>query len=197
MTTAVLREGRSVLQEFVAGEFGHTLQEFRARHPHPFLLLQSGQACGANDTSFHTAFTAEERTVRSPRPSRARAARDAEASVRELLVPVARRPASPFVGKVTVGRASNNDVRLPFEQVSKLHAWFVEPSGGGGFALVEAGSTNGTTLNTVALAPGMPVDVRDGDEIDFGGGLPFTFYTPEGLHRCLPLLARQLRQVCR
>ena len=64
---------------------------------------------------------------------------------------------------VTIGRMPDCDITLADPNVSRNHAE-IRPRGDG-FALVDLGSTNGSTVN------GVPVterDLRDGDELGFG-----------------------------
>jgi hypothetical protein len=71
---------------------------------------------------------------------------------------------------VTVGRASNNDVVVNDSSVSRFHA-FLKPMGDGRFAIHDAGSTNGTTVNgTNAPAQGYgdPLELKSGDNLHLG-----------------------------
>lgn len=61
---------------------------------------------------------------------------------------------NPFKTMITVGRAPNNDVILPYEEVSKFHAFFLESPAG--LMLADAQSTNGTFVNGVRLEPNKP-----------------------------------------
>lgn len=91
-----------------------------------------------------------------------------------------------WVGKISVGRALNNDIVLRHESVSKLHAYFFEATrdvaeeveeikGGirqeaGKLMLVDADSANGTVLNGRKLSSRVDEGevVSVGDEILFG-----------------------------
>jgi len=93
---------------------------------------------------------------------------DPMVSFRESLVYGIRkaRP-GPFADTVLVGRASSNDVCIQDPSLSKLHARFhLRP--GGIVQLSDSSSKNGTWLNGHRLAPNKPVDVKPGDEVQFG-----------------------------
>ncbi len=66
---------------------------------------------------------------------------------------------------VTAGRARNMDVVLDNPSVSKLHFYFKRDAIDGQWTLADAGSTNGTVLNGVALDENQLVRVKDGDQI--------------------------------
>ena len=190
MLTTELREEREVLAQFVREHVAMPIGQFRERHPHPFLLMESGQAVTAEETGYQTAIVGAERPVALFAPEQASAI--PEARRRVLLLPVTRAPRSPQARRITVGRSSMNDLVLRFDQVSKIHAYFVPREHGPGLALVDAGSTNGTTVNGVRLVPDERIDVFDGDEIEFGPGLPFAFLATDTLHWYLGTLARRL-----
>jgi pSer/pThr/pTyr-binding forkhead associated (FHA) protein len=89
---------------------------------------------------------------------------------------------------VTVGRDPENDVCLPFQTVSKVHASFERSKGT--WVVTDLGSTNGTFLNGDRIAPGNPVAVLDGMRIAFGGPeVQVRFYLPEGFYGFLMLHA--------
>jgi len=70
-------------------------------------------------------------------------------------------------GTSTVGRRSNNDIVISDDQyVSGSHAEL--SADGQGCWLTDVGSTNGTLLNSVRVAPNQKMMLQDGDEITFG-----------------------------
>lgn len=71
-----------------------------------------------------------------------------------------------FIDRISIGRATNNDIVLRDPTVSKFHAWF-ECDDEGQFYLADGHSTNGTRLNGNPLAK-QPERVGQGDEIAFG-----------------------------
>jgi serine phosphatase RsbU (regulator of sigma subunit)/pSer/pThr/pTyr-binding forkhead associated (FHA) protein len=70
-----------------------------------------------------------------------------------------------FAGAVTIGRASDADVRLDDTTVSRRHAQ-IRP-GGSGWTLQDLGTQNGTFVNGERLS--QAVLLREGDLVQFGG----------------------------
>lgn len=62
----------------------------------------------------------------------------------------------------TIGRKKENDIQLSARFVSGFHAR-VEPAAGGGYQVVDVGSTNGTVLNGKKIPPNHPHMLNDGD----------------------------------
>lgn len=93
---------------------------------------------------------------------------------------------SPWADRISVGRARNNDIVLPHKSVSKLHAHF-STGDDGGIVLSDAGSRNGTRINSHRLLDGAPVPTSPGDLLTFGA-VALTHFDPGGLYD----LVRQL-----
>jgi len=77
-----------------------------------------------------------------------------------------------YQGKNVVGRkdaAAGLDVELDHPTTSSRHAVLHLAARPGAMKLEDPGSTNGTYLNEERVAKGVPVEVRDGDTIRFGG----------------------------
>ncbi|MCI0342943.1 MAG: FHA domain-containing protein [Planctomycetales bacterium] len=183
--------GSEMLAAFVEQFTGVPREEFLRLCPHPFLLMEAAPAPGVPEAGLQTTRSDYLESAVSLAPS-ARVAPAAPA--RELLVPVTPRVRGPALPRVSVGRTRANDIVLAFEQVSKLHAFLVPPPAPGRcWSVADAGSTNGTHVNGLRLGKGEGVELVPGDVVDFGGGLPFGFFTPEALHPYLPVLARRLR----
>jgi predicted component of type VI protein secretion system len=69
--------------------------------------------------------------------------------------------------KIVIGRSRSADVQLPHAAVSATHATIRAQSAG--YVLIDEGSTNGTRINDVLVAPGRPKMLRDQDLVDLGG----------------------------
>ncbi len=69
--------------------------------------------------------------------------------------------------RVTVGRATNNDIVVWHETVSKAHAYFSRGDDGA-WRLYDAGSTNGTVADGQVLGGGEGVAIHSGSAIVFG-----------------------------
>ena len=76
-------------------------------------------------------------------------------------------PALTFDGRrIVIGRGPGSDVRVPDPSVSLRHASIQVDAGE--HALVDEGSTNGTFVGGVRLAPGAPRVLRSGDLVRVG-----------------------------
>jgi pSer/pThr/pTyr-binding forkhead associated (FHA) protein len=85
---------------------------------------------------------------------------------------------------VSVGRAPDNDVVIPDRSISRRHA-FVKRGAQGGFQMLDAGSSNGTTINgatVYAKGAGPPSTLASGDTVKLGG-LEFTFVDAAGFQK--------------
>ena len=69
--------------------------------------------------------------------------------------------------RIVIGRSRSADVQLPHAAVSALHASIREQDAG--YALIDEGSTNGTRVNEIRVAPGRPKVLRKHDQLDLGG----------------------------
>lgn len=101
---------------------------------------------------------------------------DRAAIVREQLglgkhyvVPLRKRESADRIShdRVTVGRATNNDIVLRDGSVSKLHAWFSLHEERE-FSLADADSTNHTAVNGQRLAPRKLRHLMECDRVEFG-----------------------------
>jgi len=86
-----------------------------------------------------------------------------------VAVPIHKRAGSgkDFIERVSVGRATNNDIVIRDDSVSKVHAWFARGEEGNIF-IADAGSRNRTMINGVALPLQSPEEIHGGDAIRFG-----------------------------
>ena len=91
-----------------------------------------------------------------------------------------KRPGNPFSTFVAVGRATNNDLVLALETVSKFHGYFTCDEGR--WLLTDQRSTNGTQVNGRALEPSTAHPLEDGDRIRFGDEITAVFLTPQTLY---------------
>ena len=142
---------------------------FEKRHGSAFLLMSA----------------AELKNAIGPRPTQVRGLPDSPsdrtAHLRLMIYPVVRTERSifPFV---TVGRTQNNDIVFPEVTISRFHAFF-NPGDGGAFTIQDAGSTNGTAVNS-KLVPkqqeGPSLPVKSGDSVRFGA-VELTFLSAQAL----------------
>jgi pSer/pThr/pTyr-binding forkhead associated (FHA) protein len=80
--------------------------------------------------------------------------------------------------RVLIGRDAASDVRLPDASVSQKHASLRRR--GGGYALVDENSSNGTFVNHLRLAPGAAHLVNDGDIVSIGRAALALRFAPDG-----------------
>ncbi len=69
--------------------------------------------------------------------------------------------------EVLVGRELDSDLYLADRTVSRRHC-LVRWDGGSGGHIEDLGSTHGTLVNGVMLAPGSPLIIRVGDQLEVG-----------------------------
>jgi hypothetical protein len=86
-----------------------------------------------------------------------------------VAVPIHKRAGSgkDFIERVSVGRATNNDIVIRDDSVSKLHAWFARGEEGNIY-VADAGSRNKTMVNGVVIPLQSPEETNSGDSIRFG-----------------------------
>lgn len=86
-----------------------------------------------------------------------------------FIVPLRKRTTvqSAFQRRISVGRATNQDISLRDPSISKSHAWF-ELDEDGGFHVADAGSTNGTKIDGIAIEARATHPVDAGQVITFG-----------------------------
>jgi hypothetical protein len=153
------------IRELLRNVWDLSSEAFEKQHGSAFLLMSA----------------AELKSPISPRATQVQGLPGAEAPSEHtahlslVVYPVARteRSVFPFV---TVGRTQNNDVVLPEVTVSRFHAFFKRDEEGV-FTLQDAGSTNGTAVNSEpvpAQGEGPAVKVKSGDNVRFGS-LELTF----------------------
>lgn len=124
---------------------------FVAAHPHAWLVQDLQVFAGAGDPP--SSNTAVDMGLQAgPDPERLR--RLYLAPHQFGFVPLLKSARNPWTGRLLVGRAPTNDVVLRHPSVSKVHARLLPQ--GEGWALGDAGSTNGTWLDGRLLEPDAP-----------------------------------------
>jgi pSer/pThr/pTyr-binding forkhead associated (FHA) protein len=86
-----------------------------------------------------------------------------------VAVPIHKRAGSgkEFIERVSVGRATNNDIVIRDDSVSKVHAWFARGEEGNIY-IADAGSRNKTMVNGIVIPLQSPEEIKGGDGIRFG-----------------------------
>lgn len=91
-----------------------------------------------------------------------------------------RHGANAFGLMVTLGRATNNDIVLPHQAISKFHVSFVKARDG--TWMIEDASSNGTWVDERKLLSRQRTPLRTGALIDLAHAVAFTFLVPERLY---------------
>lgn len=97
------------------------------------------------------------------------------------LYPLAKKPGASFPDRITIGRTSNNDVVLADHSVSRLHAYVRQSTG---WLVADAGSKNGSWLESELLEPRRETALPPGAQVRFGD-VQLTFYRSEDLFELL------------
>jgi hypothetical protein len=157
-----------LLHEFTPDARSLGTEGFEARHGSAFLLLAAVRPRSAqNSYSTHLELMGDEE------------AGEKTGTLATLVYPL-----RSSVHLVSVGRAPDNDVVIPDRSISRRHA-FVKRGAQGGFQMLDAGSSNGTTINgatVYAKGAGPPSTLASGDTVKLGG-LEFTFVDAAGFQK--------------
>jgi len=155
-----LKKGAETLEalsmEQLAGELKRRGEEsFKNRYPHPFLVVVFVPPEESEEEEHFTRkATFSDYIPRKGRLSGMKA------------IPLVKTSRNVFSSKITVGRATNNDVIIRAQMVSKAHAAFVLDDGER-IKLMDMGSANGTMLNGKKLKKREMSAVDSGDTITF------------------------------
>lgn len=121
---------------------------------HPLLVLEAPPASKEDDLLFGT--------LTAPRK---------RATAGDPLVYAVRKGTSPqnaFGIGVTVGRTENNDIIIPDNSVSRFHAYFLQEPKTKDWQLVDVGSSNGSWVGALKLAPSQPMVLTERTRLRFG-----------------------------
>ena len=132
-----------------------TEEGFRARYPHPFLIVVY---CPPAEVIPGIGLT---RSSTSPDLAGPR-----ETGSPKRVIPVTKSGVASLLGRVLVGRDLTSDILIRSSKVSRAHAVFV-PGKRGRTLLEDQGSVNGTLVNGNRLAPGRTHKLKSGDSVAF------------------------------
>lgn len=93
-----------------------------------------------------------------------------------------------FQRRVTMGRTTNNDIVLDDSSVSRFHGWLQKDDGTGKWAVTDAGSKNGTWVNSTRLTAKKPVTLENAARLRVGN-LELTFHTAAGFKSLIQVRA--------
>jgi hypothetical protein len=137
-----------------------TVEAFATRFPHPILF---GREVLEEEFRFSTVVT-DDRSLSEV----ARESPDVF-RIRQWVIAVRKAPEAPAQDRVFLGRSETNDLCVPHQTVSKLHAYFQrETSPALKWSVVDTGSSNGTRHNGTKLPSRAKAHVLDGDTLVFG-----------------------------
>ncbi len=88
---------------------------------------------------------------------------------------VRKRKGGVFTQLIGLGRTRNNDIVLPFDDISKYHAYFTLGPSDGALSVADAGSKNGTFVSGTRLEPKSPVPLRSSETLGFGNQVGLFF----------------------
>lgn len=142
--------------ETLAGELKKRgAESFKNRYPHPFLVVVFMPPDASEEEEHRTRkANLSDYVPRGGRLSGMKA------------IPLVKTSRNVFSTKITVGRATNNDVIIRTQMISKAHATFVLDDGDR-VKLMDMGSSNGTMVNGKKLKKREMVSVGSGDTITF------------------------------
>ncbi|MGC4122509.1 MAG: FHA domain-containing protein [Myxococcales bacterium] len=91
-------------------------------------------------------------------------------------------------GQITLGRAASCDIEINDATLSQLHLLFMEASPRV-WTVRDAGSRNGSWVDQVPIAKGVPLQLKSGSRIQ-AAQVCLTYYDPAGLYDRLFTLTR-------
>ncbi|MEO5768553.1 MAG: FHA domain-containing protein [Polyangia bacterium] len=149
---------------------------FQSRHRSPMLVVIGRAAELVAESN-----SLDKTMVAAPSPEGIRAM-----ALLHRVFPVAKAPHAAR-GPIRLGRSGENDVAIPEYSISKRQCYFdFDPDG---IKITDCGSTNGTIVGDVQIAPAEPVVLKDGTRIVLGR-FAFEFRTAAGFHAYVKSLIR-------
>ncbi len=169
------------LPELILSAAQMTREMFLSRYSQAAFIAHSVEGASGSDWSFRT------QTVSSATLSIGKLLAEQGVALDKdtadgRVYPLVKTQDNPWQGRISIGRARNNDIVLVDTSVSKLHAHVnIE---GGASTLTDAGSRNGTIVNGKRLKEGDKVDLVTNDKVVFGR-VELVFFDKNGLYDLL------------
>jgi hypothetical protein len=116
---------------------------------------------------------------------------DEDSELIPFVVPLVKSDRNVFTDMITLGRASNNDVVIPYLSVSKLHAFFQKDYSTGSINISDAGSTFGTKVNGKPVEKGAATALESMATIEIAKSIRTTFFSPADFYKYMQLMARR------
>ncbi|MBI3179389.1 MAG: FHA domain-containing protein [Deltaproteobacteria bacterium] len=143
-----------------------TRDQFIAAENHPFLLCERSPDSESDGWTFKTN-SISSAAVRVSKEVAAEGFRLSPRVASSDVFAVVKGVDNPWPERISVGRARNNDIVLADSSVSKLHAHF-RLAEDGGYGVADAGSRNGTLVNSRRLGVSEAALLKSGDTVVFG-----------------------------
>ena len=172
------------VESYFSSVLRFTREEFIQSCEHPFLVQEVPDAGDGNEEPL----VYETIEFSDSDHSGLNAGLGVEALAQRQVIPVVKQGTRILEGMVNVGRTPNNDIVADQGSVSKFHAYFMRDRLACAYYLSDAGSTNGTFLNSRRLPAEEKTEVCDHDVIAFGRALVFKFYSPGPFYDLLKVL---------
>ncbi|MEZ4270004.1 MAG: FHA domain-containing protein [Myxococcota bacterium] len=147
--------------QFVVTVASKSRSQFIVEHPAPMLTLFSPLDAMEDEWTFNTS-TSSMRHVQTLEKE-VKLAQDA---ANYHAFTISKSACSPFQKRISVGRASNNDIALPHRSVSKIHAYVILDEVQA--TLQDANSRNGTFVDNRRLLSDKATKINSGDILTFG-----------------------------
>ena len=147
---------------------GLTQEQFLAKVRVPYLLMGAAPSPPrSSNAGFMTVKFTKERLQ--------------ESVAQETLFAVEKRTGSnAFAMMITLGRASNNDLVVPDQRISKFHAYFRQV--GSEWTISDANSRNGTFVDGVQVPTDKGYPITSGARIKVAKSLELEFLDPQALY---------------
>ena len=153
------------LFEYVAVVRLVSREEFLQKQPATFLLVNIEGRAEGRDRSFKTS-TISGTTAALAKAMATGAVKLSSQVGRFEVLPIVKGKDSPWAGRISIGRARNNDIVVDEASVSKMHAHFEQE--GADLAVTDAQSHNGVTVNGEKLVGGGRRTLKVGDALLLG-----------------------------
>lgn len=179
------------VQTFLAKTGDIPREAFVARFPLPFLLVERHAA--GDDRGYRTIAMDDTENILGTALAGSTEGEPPVESGAEFVHQLEKTDRNQFHRMISLGRSLNNDIIVSNPAVSKLHAYFKNDRALGGWAVTDAGSTNGTAVGDTPLTPLKPLLLRSGQAVIFGNAVRGTFFLPSDFFDYLDIHRRMGR----
>jgi hypothetical protein len=180
MTAVSITVANQTTLDFYVEKYGEMPQNrFVGMHPFPFLLIELREGRVTESGGFETVSPDTNAKVSSSSSGRFL---NFTPAAEVAVVPVIKSDRNNYHDSITLGRSVINDIVIHYAWVSRLHAFFRKNPDTGEYAIQDAGSAHGTTLDRVPLKPGEPETMESGQILIFSKAIRATFFTPPDLY---------------